>query len=401
VSDGKPLRILHTADWHAGRTLMGRDRTPEIRAALQEIAELALQQAVDLVLVAGDVFDTRNPGAAAEQAVYEFFHTVGRAGIRSVVIAGNHDSPARLDAVAQVLGLANVHVLGTPRARSAGGTLVFGHDGFPVRVAGLPFVSERRIVTIEKLLELDATDQKRYYQEVIGKFISNLTHEFDSDGVNLLMLHGTMENARLSASEYRFHSTKDYTLDPGLLPLSASYTALGHMHMPQRIENHPAARGRYSGSIIQLDFGEQGDRKYVYLLEARPGRPVELLDEVQVRAGRQLQRVALTPADLDRRLLDLADFEGWLKIVLKLDEPRPGLKDRIMGSLPNAISVEVELPDEETAPGEEVDIAALDLLDAYRSYYREVRGTDAADGLIEAFSELHGLVWDDARGDAQ
>jgi exonuclease SbcD len=401
VADGKALRILHTADWHAGRTLMGRDRTPEIRAALQEIAELALQQEVDLVLVSGDVFDSRNPGAAAEAAVYEFFHTVGQAGIRSVVIAGNHDSPARLDAVANVLGLANVHVLGNPRPRSAGGTLEFGHNGFPVRVAGLPFVSERRVVNIEQLLALDAPDQKRLYQQVIGELIRNLTQGFDSDGVNLLMLHGTMEHARLSASEYRFHSTKDYTLDPGLIPLSAGYVALGHMHMPQRIENHPEARGRYSGSIIQLDFGEQGDRKYVYLLEARPGQPVELLDQVQVRAGRQLQRVALTPADLDRRLLDLEEFEGWLKIVLKLDEPRPGLKDRIMSSLPNAISVEIELPHEEILKEAETDIAALDLLDAYRRYYREVRGTEAADGLIGAFSELYGLVYDDAGGSGQ
>jgi exonuclease SbcD len=377
---------------------MGRDRTPEIREALQEIAELALQESVDLVLVAGDVFDNRNPGAAAEEAVYEFFHTVGRAGIRSVVIAGNHDSPARLDAVAQVLGLANVHVLGNPRARTQGGTLTFGHGGFPVRVAGLPFVSERRIVKIEELLALDATEQKRLYQRVIGELIRNLTHDFDSDGVNLLMLHGTMEHARLSASEYRFHSTKDYTLDPGLIPLSAGYTALGHMHMPQRIENHPEARGRYSGSIIQLDFGEQADRKYVYILSARPGQPVELLDEVRIRSGRQLQRVTLTPDSLDRRLLDLADFEGWLKIVLQLDEPQPGLKDRIMGSLPNAISVEVEVAGEKQAADEDLDLAALDLLDAYRSYYREVRGNEPTDGLLAAFSELYSLVYDDAGG---
>lgn len=394
----KALKILHTADWHAGRTLMGRDRTPEIRAALQEIAELALQESVDLVLVAGDVFDNRNPGAAAEEAVYEFFHTVGQAGIRSVVIAGNHDSPARLDAVSQVLGLAHVHVLGNPRSRTQGGTLVFGHNGFPVRVAGLPFVSERRIVKVEELLTLDATDQKRLYQQVIGEFIRNLTHEFASDGVNLLMMHGTMEHARLSASEYRFHSTKDYTLDPGLIPLSAGYTALGHMHMPQRIQNHPEARGRYSGSIIQLDFGEQADRKYVYLLSARPGQPVELLDEVRIRAGRQLQRVALTPDDLDRRVLELADFEGWLKLVLKLDAPQPGLKDRIMGSLPNAISVEVEVASEVQAVDENIDLAALDLLDAYRSYYQEVRGSEPTEGLLAGFSELYSLVYDDAGG---
>lgn len=400
MPDGPVLRILHTADWHAGRTLMGRDRTPEIRAALQEIAELALQESVDVVLVAGDVFDTRNPGAAAEEAVFEFFERIGRGGIRSVVIAGNHDSPARLDAVASVLNLAGAHVIGNPRPRKAGGTLEFGHHGMPVRVAGLPFVSERRAVGIERLLELDMSEQKRHYRAVMGKLVNNLTEEFASDGVNLLMMHGTMEHARLSASEYRFHSTEDYTLDPGLFPASANYVALGHMHMPQRIENHPEARGRYSGSLIQLDFGEQGDRKYVYLLEARAGRPVELKQRVPIRAGRQLKRVALTPETLDERLLELADFEGWLKLVLQLAEPRPGLKDRIMSNLPNVISVETELAGETTADHEPVDLDTLDMVEAYRNYWREVRGSDAADSLLSAFSDLYDLVHDAGPDDA-
>ena len=90
------MKILHTADWHAGRVLHGQPRTPEIREVLREIAELARTEAVDLVLVAGDLYDTRNPGAEAEAAVYEFFKTLGDARIPSVVIAGNHDAPGRL-----------------------------------------------------------------------------------------------------------------------------------------------------------------------------------------------------------------------------------------------------------------------------------------------------------------
>ena len=97
------MRILHTADWHAGRVLRGVDRTPEIAQALGEILEIAQSERVDLILVAGDLFDTPNPSADAERAVYEFFLRSGQLGIPSVVIAGNHDSPQRLESVAGLL----------------------------------------------------------------------------------------------------------------------------------------------------------------------------------------------------------------------------------------------------------------------------------------------------------
>ena len=106
-----PVKILHTADWHAGRSLHGVDRTPEVRAALQELSELAMVRVVDLILVAGDLFDNKNPSADAAAAVYEFFVSTGQRGIPSVVIAGNHDSPGRLDAVRSMLELAQVHTV--------------------------------------------------------------------------------------------------------------------------------------------------------------------------------------------------------------------------------------------------------------------------------------------------
>jgi DNA repair protein SbcD/Mre11 len=110
------MRLLHTADWHAGRNLRGLDRTPEIRDALKEILGIAVSEKVDAVLVAGDVFDTPNPSAEAEAAVYDFFLELGAKGIPSVVIAGNHDSAHRLESVAGLLSRVRAHVLGQVRA---------------------------------------------------------------------------------------------------------------------------------------------------------------------------------------------------------------------------------------------------------------------------------------------
>lgn len=392
------MRFLHTADWHAGRQLMGRDRTPEVAAALMQVAEAAREHSVDVVLAAGDLFDTRNPSADAEHAVWSFFRALGDAGIPSVAIAGNHDSPRRLDAVAGVLRLTRAHIVGEPRSAGAGGVVEFDVRGTPVRVAALPFMSERRIVRYDERRESDDAAQKRSYRDVMASLVNNLTAGFDSRGVNLLMLHGTTEHARLSASEYQFHSTTSYTLGADIMPGSATYLAMGHMHMAQGIAGLAENRGRYSGSLVQLDFGEQGDRKHVFVMEAEPGRPAELVAQVEVTAGRQLRREALTLDELDRRTPDLAAFDGWLKIALRLDEPRPGIKDRIIRSLPNVIAVEVTVAGEEPQAGGGVAHGALDLPAEYARYYREARGMDLPERLGEAFAELHAQAFESEAG---
>src|SRR5690606_41882483 len=161
------MRILHTADWHAGRTLHGVDRTPEVRRALEEIAELAVSERADVIVVAGDVFDSRNPVAAAEEAVYDFFLRTGAAGIPSVVIAGNHDSPARLDAVARVLRLADVHAVGGFRPAGAGGLLTLEVGGERLEVGALPVLAERRGVDAGARMEGGVGGQRGTYPATV------------------------------------------------------------------------------------------------------------------------------------------------------------------------------------------------------------------------------------------
>lgn len=385
------VRFLHTADWHAGRQLMGRDRTPEIAEALLEVADIARTKEVDAVLVAGDVYDARTPSAEAEAAVYGYFSTMHGSGIPSVVIAGNHDAPRRLDAVAPLLGRLGATVIGEPRSRQDGGLVVIPVRDTELRVAALPFLSERRIIKLEARRDQDDAEMKPRYRDSMRRLLNNLANGFDSRGVNVAMLHGTMEAARLSASEYTFHSTTAYTLGPEILPDGAQYLALGHMHLPQNVQGLGEHQGRYSGSLIQLDFGEQGDDKYVYVMEAEPGRPAETVDIVKIFAGTKLRREALHVSRLEAELSRLRAFDGWLKLALTLDEPMPGLKDRVMRDLPNVISVENTVRGSEplAVPG---DIHSLDLPAEYARYYSETRGTAVPERLGKAFADLHGAA---------
>lgn len=383
------MKILHTADWHAGRQLHGVDRTSEIREVLQEIAELAKQHKVDLILVAGDIYDTKNPGADAEAAVYDFFRDVGSAGIPSVVIAGNHDSPSRLDAVSHLLQLANVFVIGHPKVSSQGGVFDLPIGNELARIAALPFVSERRIVKVGELLDADPGQWLEKYQQGMRKLIQNLSASFSSEVVNLMLMHTTMHGATLSQSEYVFHCTETYALNADILPGKANYIAMGHIHKTQAIQGFAENAGRYSGSVLQLDFGEQGDDKFVYLVEARAGKPTELIDAIKLKGGKQLKRLSLELDAMDRKLEDIRSFEGWLKLKLKLEQPRPGLKDRIKAEFPNVLSVEIELPEQDLVEETGVDLQKMSLLDAYSQYYLEQRGKELPKDIKEAFNQLY------------
>jgi DNA repair protein SbcD/Mre11 len=381
------VKILHTADWHAGRFLHGVDRTPEIREVLREIAEVAQREAVDLILVAGDLFDTRNPGADAEEAVYEFFLTTGRARIPSVVVAGNHDSPSRLEAIKHLLKLANVHVIGNPVVSKQGGTFELHLNGEVARIAALPFVSERRIIKVAELLESDPGQWLEKYQEGMRKLIANLTAPFDNDAVNLLITHLTTDGATLSQSEYSFHCTETYALKADVFPESLNYVALGHIHKSQRIKEFEEYRGRYSGSILQLDFGEQSDTKYVYIIEATAGKTNDI-KEIPLTSGKRLKRFNFHYDELERRTSDLQDFPGYLKLVLTLDKSRPGLKERIKQAIPNVLAIEFEIASEETQ-GDTLDLEKMTLLEAYAQFYQQQKTQGLPDDLRDAFKELY------------
>jgi len=385
------MRILHTADWHAGRTLHGVDRTPEVRAVLGELADLAVSERVDAIIVAGDVYDSRNPSAAAEDAVYDFFLRTGAAGIPSVVIAGNHDSPARLDAVSKVLELAKVRTVGSFRPAGQGGLVELELPAGHLKVAALPFLSERRMIDADALLHKDLGAQRDSYREVMRKLVQNLTHGFGHRSVNVLAMHTTFEGATLSNSEYAFHCTSSYTVPSSIVPDAANYVALGHIHKPQGVVGLPANKARYSGSPLQLDFGEVGDAKSALLIEAEPGKP-SVVTPLPLSAGRKLFRVQLTEEELDAKFDELRELDGWLKLVIRLERPKPGLKERLQQNLPDLLTVEQLLPGETETDLEQIDLRALSLVDAYRAYLVEEKGMETPDALVELFQALHDEV---------
>ncbi|MEX1125112.1 MAG: exonuclease subunit SbcD, partial [Acidimicrobiia bacterium] len=142
------VKILHTSDWHVGRRIRGRDRSEEHRSVLAELVAIAAGAEVQLVVVAGDVFDASAPTPAAEQIVWRGLLDLAEVA-PVVVIAGNHDNPARLEAVSPLLEMGRIVACSEPSAPDRGGVAYYEEMG--IKIAMLPFISQRGIVRAEQI----------------------------------------------------------------------------------------------------------------------------------------------------------------------------------------------------------------------------------------------------------
>lgn len=379
------MRLIHTADWHLGRRLKGVDRTPEIEDALSALYNEATELDVDAVLVAGDLFDAPNPPADAERVAYRFFCRLQEAGIPAIVIAGNHDSATRLDGVSNLLSLAGVHALGRVKLAGAGGVIALRTRSGDLRVGALPFASERRLLTADELWTLDDVEQRASYRDTIAMLMNNLASGFGSNSVNVLMAHLALENAKLSHSEVPFYTRDAYSLAEAVLPAEAQYIALGHIHTPQEVK--APAPTFYSGSLIQVDFGEAGEAKGYNLITVEPGRPAKV-EFRPLPLTRELHVLHCDMGDLDDVLEANRDPQRLYKVVIKLESPQIGLADRVRKICPQALQIEPRYPQAPEAAMQVFDPQQFSPREAYQRYYAERVGNDPNPDVIAAFDQL-------------
>ncbi|MEX0698884.1 MAG: exonuclease SbcCD subunit D [Acidimicrobiia bacterium] len=331
------MKLLHTADWHVGRTIRGRSRDDEHRQVLAEIAAIAREEQVDLILVAGDIFDMAAPSPAAEEIVYRALLDLAEVA-PVVMVAGNHDNPARLRAVAPLLSLGRVTVGATIARPDDGGILDLPE--LAVRIAMVPFIGKRGIVRVEQILRLGQAERIGEYAERVADILEALTVGMTPDTVNLVISHLMVAGGEPGGGERTAHLF-DYSVPALSFPGHINYVALGHLHRPQKV---PAPVPMwYSGSPLQLDFGEGDDRKAVVLVEAEPGLPVTI-STMKVASGRRLRTLRGTLAQIEA----MADEVGDAYLRIELEEPaRAGLADQVRAILPEAVEVRLAALDSE------------------------------------------------------
>ena len=274
-----PLTILHTSDWHLGRRLYGRMRYEEFEAFLSWLEETITVQKVDVLIVAGDIFDTMTPSNRAQALYFEFLGRVSKSCCQHVVIvAGNHDSPTFLDAPSQVLKFLNVHVIGTACDDLTDEVLVLdGADGTPCCIiAAVPYLRDRDVRSSSAGESADSKDAnvingiRAHYDKVAGIAKSKQSE----------LIEAHQRHIPIIATGHLFAAGGTTTDDDGVRELyvgslgkisadmfdeSFDYVALGHLHVPQRVGGREHIR--YSGSPIAMGFGEAKQQKQVLLVQ--------------------------------------------------------------------------------------------------------------------------------------
>jgi DNA repair protein SbcD/Mre11 len=377
------VKLLHTADWHVGKTVKGQSRLEEHRAVLGDIVRIADSERTDLVLVAGDVYETAAPNPDAEALVLQTLLDLRETGAKVVVIGGNHDNPHRFEAVRPLFAALGVTVMGMPRRPEDGGVIELEcAGGDSARIAMLPFCSQRSVIRTAQLMELDAGQLAGAYDERMRQVIAHLTRGFTDDAVNIVTAHGMVTGAALGGGERSAQTYMDYWIGAAAFPAHAHYVALGHVHRTQQVGG--AAPIWYSGSPIQVDFGDRDQQTVVLLVEATPSTPAQLR-EVAVTGGRNLRTVR---GDLEQ-LRELVGSTGddFLRVVVE-EHKRVGLAEEVREMLgAGVVEVRIETPDAATG-GErrEARLVGKTPNELFAAYLEEQGIAD--DRLGQLFAEL-------------
>lgn len=310
------MRILHTADWHLGRSLEGRSRLTEQAQFIDELVTIVEEENVDAILMAGDAFDTVNPPAAAEQLFYDGLSRLSDYGKRPIiVIAGNHDNPDRLSAAAPLAGNHSIHLIGYPSHEVLKVDVPRAQQ--QMMVAALAYPSEARLEQVLSETH-DEVLLRNKYDERIRELFSIMGKQFRPDTVNMAMSHIHVAGGSSSDSERPIEVGGAYTVAATSMPEAAQYVALGHLHRPQNIKR-ASTLTRYSGSPLAYSFSEIGYAKSVTILDAEPNKPV-VMKEIPLSSGKPLVKWKATEgiSQVHSWLEEGRDSTAWIDLEIHL-----------------------------------------------------------------------------------
>lgn len=305
------MRILHTADWHLGKKLDSFSRLEEQILVMNEIVEIANEQQVDLVLIAGDLFDNFNPSVEAVELFYKTLKRLSDNGKRPVIaISGNHDSPSLIDAPDPLARECGIILIGYPNAKVqefevTGFQLIKSVEGmielklnsfdFPIRILHTAYANETRLKQYLGEKKEDALN------EILAANWKNNADEYcDESGINLLMAHLYMNK---KGEEILEEPEGEKPIKIGnadlvfseAIPSQIQYTALGHLHGFRNIgtEEKPVV---YSSSPLCYSFSEAGQTKYVSIVDAQPNQKVAY-NKIELKNGKPLIRKTFDSVD--------------------------------------------------------------------------------------------------------
>lgn len=331
------MRVLHTSDWHIGRTLYGRKRYEEFESFLTWLAETIQQNEIDALLVAGDIFDTSAPSNRAQELYYRFLCRMATSPCRHVVVvAGNHDSPSFLNAPRELLKALDVHVVGSSTESLEDEVLVLRNEqnAPELIVCAVPYLRDRDIRVAEAGESVEDKERKlidgiRTHYAAVAALAEQKREELGVDipivGTGHLFTTGGQTVDGDGVRELYVGSLAHVTA--GIFPGCFDYLALGHLHVPQKVNGLETIR--YSGSPLPMGFGEAKQQKSVCQVEFHSKTAsVQLID---VPVFQKFERVKGDWEGIRDRITELSTTgsQGWLEVIYEGNEVIGDLRERL------------------------------------------------------------------------
>jgi DNA repair protein SbcD/Mre11 len=405
------MKILHTADWHLGKKLESFSRLDEQRLVLDEICIIAQTQNVDAVIVAGDLFDNFNPSAEAQELLYSTLHRLSDGGRRLVVaIAGNHDSPERIEVPDTFARICGILFVGYPNTEikpfeTLSGLKVTKTDKgfaefqlpnctFPLRLLLTPYTNEIRLKTYLK----DGNSEESLRQ-VLAKHWQELADNYCNElGINMLVTHLYMMQEHDPSPPEEPEDERPILHVGGAqavfatnVPTQMQYVALGHLHRYQTIARQPCPMV-YSSSPLAYSFAEANQVKNVVIIEAIPSQPVSY-KSIPLNAGKPLLRGRFE--DVSAALTWLADNQNaWVQLTMVTDNYLESAdKKRLMAAHDGIIGIIPEIKNSKKIAtfNQSADLQTQTMEEIFIDYFKtrkESAGQAPSESLLSLFKEI-------------
>jgi DNA repair protein SbcD/Mre11 len=401
------MKLLHTADWHLGKRLDHFSRLPEQAQVLAEICDIAEREQPDAILIAGDVYDTFNPPVEAIELFYKTVHRLSAGGKRAVVvIAGNHDSPDRIEASDPLARACGILLAGLPGSElhplhlESGLRSLRREPGFielalpaceaPLRLILTPYANELRLRTW-----LGDDHPEKQLRQVLQQRWTELAERYcDTQGVNVLMAHLFFMPENGVRPEEPEDEKPILTVGgatemyPQNLPPQLQYAALGHLHRPHTVASAPCPVV-YPGSPLSYSMSEAGQQKQVVMIEANPGQTVHY-QAIPLHSGRPLQRKTFHKVEdalewLRFNPMSLVELTMVSNTYLKAEE-RKQLFDAHSGII--TLIPRLENPDGQAeSPGQSIDLSKH-IEELFADYFQHKNQQAPDPHLLNLFREV-------------
>ncbi len=402
------MKLLHTSDWHLGKKLDTFSRFDEQEAVLNEITTIAHNEKADAILIAGDLFDTFNPPVEAVELFYRTLKNLSRGGTCPVIaIAGNHDSPERIEAPDPLARELAIILAGYPitkirpfknesgvellQSKAGFIELKLPHYNYPLRIILNPYANQFRMKKY-----LDIQDEEIELRNLLQSNWQKIADEHcDNTGVNILLSHmfftqkGTKLQEEPDDEKSILHIGGVQALYPENIPSQIQYAAIGHLHRKQIISLEPCPVV-YSGSPVSYSFSEANQEKYVQIIDVAPDKKAKI-SHVALKSGRKLVRKTFD--DIDKAVEWLTEQqENLIELTIESDnyltaEERKQLKN----AHPYIINIIPKVKSAANIRGEmnNIDINK-NIEELFADYFHHKKGQMPNKDLIDLFKEVLG-----------